>query len=144
MRKLLASVTIALLATSLLAPASGAPSKRKVTREYTLANGMVVFNSAEAHWTVGTAYQVFRPRAGERFVSFSITDDSGLPARGHIHIDANRDGELDPIDDFCDETPEPIKLGKAKKIEVGVIFGTCPDDTPAVVTQGTVTATFSR
>jgi hypothetical protein len=59
-------------------------------------------------------------------------------------MDSDGDGELDKIEDFCAETPKPIAVGEAKKIELGVIFGSCPDDSPALVTQGTVTATFTR
>ncbi|MBW3595032.1 MAG: hypothetical protein KY391_05585 [Actinobacteria bacterium] len=144
MRKIVAIPVICLFAASAVAPASGAQSTRKVTTEYTMANGMVAFNSASAHWTIGTAYHAFRPRAGERFVTFSISDDSGFPARGQIHIDADADGNLDRVEDFCGETRKPIKVGTAKEIELGVIFGTCPDNSPAIVTQGTVTATFSK
>lgn len=143
MRKLFAAVTLALLATSLFAPASSATSKRNVTKEYTMANGMVIYDSTHASWSLGTAWKVFRPKQGERFVSFAISDNSDQPVLGHIHIKPNRGGETKHID-FCNETPKPIRLGATKKIDVAVFTGTCPDGTPSVVTQGTITATFSR
>ena len=144
MRKLVTVLIACFLLTALLAPASGAPAGRQVSREYTMSHGVIAFNTAQAHWTLGAAYEVFRPNPGERFVALSITDDSGMPARGHVHMDADGDGKLDKIEDFCAETPQPIAVGEAKKIEVGVIFGSCPDDSPAIVTQGTVTATFTK
>lgn len=141
MRRIAGALTAGLLSISLSAPTSGAaPSDRKVTEAYTMANGMVVYNSAYAEWSIGTQYKVFRPQPGERFVSFSVSDDAGQPVTGHIHI--RRDGQLDHID-FCNET-RPIKLGAATRVEVGVHLGTCSNGTPSVVTQGTITATFSR
>lgn len=143
MRKVLAAATVALLATSLFAPASSATTTREVTKEYTMANGMVIYESAHATWSLGTAWKVFRPKDGERFVSFSISDNTDQPVLGHIHIKPNRDGETKHID-FCNETLKPIRLGATKKIDVAVFMGTCPDGTPSVVTHGTITATFSR
>lgn len=143
MRKTALALTAGLLAISLVSPASGGPNDRTVTKEYTMANGMVIYESTSATWSVGTAWKVFRPKPGERFVSISISDDLGRPVFGHTHFHQDGDGEVDEVD-FCNETPKPIRLGAAKKLEVAVFLGTCPDGTPSLVTQGTVTATFSR
>lgn len=142
MRKIVAILIGCCLAAACLTPVS-AGGGRQESQEYSLSTG-VAGHGTEAHWSMGTKYQVFRPREGERFVSLTIADKTGLPARGHIHMDADGDGKLDHITDFCGGTLDPIPVGRAKKIEVGVIFGTCPDDSPAVVTQGVVTATFTK
>jgi hypothetical protein len=145
MRKIVVVLVVGLVALSGFAPANGA-ANRTVNKPYTMANGVVVYGSIYAGWTLGTPYKVFRPEAGDRFVSFTIADEAGQPSRGHIHMDANGDGKLEHLD-FCTETPKPLRVGHAKKIEVAVLLGTCADEadpTPSVVTQGTITATFSR
>lgn len=142
MRKFAVALFAGLLTISLVAPATGGPN-RKVTKEYTMANGMVIYESASATWSLGTAWKTFRPEPGERFVSLSISEDTGQSVLGHIHIDADGDGEVEHLD-FCTETPEPVELGTAKKLKLAVFMGTCPDAMPSVVTQGTITATFSR
>ena len=142
MRRMIPFVLAGLIATSLATPASGEASKREVTKEYTMANGMVIYDSSSATWSLGTAWKIFRPRPVERFVSFSVSDDAGQSVFLHVHVDANGDGKKEHLD-FCDRTPKPIRLGATKKIEVAVFLGTCNDGTPSVVTQGTVTATFS-
>lgn len=143
MRKIVAIAAACLFVASLIGPASGAPSDRKVTKQYTMANGMVVFDSAEAQWSVGTAWKIFRPEAGERFVSVSVSDEADQPVYGHIHLKPEADGKTKDVD-FCNETTKPIRLGAAKKIDVAIFLGTCSDGTPSVVTEGTITATFSK
>lgn len=144
MRKGLLALAATLVATSLATPSVGAAGNRTETEDYTMSNGMVVFDSTEAHWTIGTAYQVFRARPGERLVSFSIADDTGQAVRGHIHMDMDNDGKLDHAKDFCSETPKPLEVRAGQKIEVGVLLGQCPDGSPSIVTEGTITATFLK
>lgn len=144
MRRIIAVAAACFFAASLISPASGAQSEREVTKEYTMADGMVILDSTHAAWTLGTAWKVFRPNAGERFVSFTASDDTDQSVYVHVHVDANGDGKNEHLD-FCTETPEPIRLGATRKIDVAVFLGTCPGDTtPSVVTQGTITATFTR
>ncbi|MGH2756739.1 MAG: hypothetical protein ACRDI3_03015 [Actinomycetota bacterium] len=144
MRRIVVALTAALLVASLLGPTSAAAaSNRTVTKPYTMAHGMVIYGATHATWSIGTAWKIFIPKPGERFVSFSVSDDTDQPVFGHIHIDANGNGRKEHID-FCSETSKPIRLGATEKIEVAVFLGTCPDGTPSLVTQGTVTATFSR
>lgn len=143
MPRIVALAAACFFATSLIGPAFGAQSERKVTRQYTMANGMVIYDSAHVTWSLGTAWEVFRPRSGERFVSFSVSDDSDQSVYLHVHVDANGDGKKEHLD-FCNETPKPITLGATRKIDVAVFLGTCPGGiTPSVVTEGTITATFS-
>lgn len=144
MRKALLVVAATVIAAALTAPSVGAAGNRTQTRSYTMSNGAVVFDSTEAHWTIGTAYKVFRAQPGERFVSFSIIDDTGQAVRGHIHMDMDNDGKLDHAKDFCGETPKPLRVREGRRIEVGVLLGQCPDGSPSIVTEGTITATFSK
>ncbi len=143
MPKITAVLVALLLTTSLAAAAAGADSNRKVTRQYTMAHGMVVHDSSSTTWSVGAAWTEFRPQSGERFISLAISDAADRNVYGHVHLDADGNGKVEHLD-FCDETRKPIQLGTAKKVEVAVFLGTCPDGTSSVVTQGTITATFSR
>lgn len=144
MGKLTPTLVACVLAVVLGAPASGAPSDRKVTKEYTMANGMVIYESTHATWDIGTAWKTFRPQPGEQFVSFSVSDDTGQPVYGHIHLDDAGGKRIDREIDFCNETQKPIRVDSTRRIEVAVFLGTCPNATPSVVTQGTITATFTK
>ncbi len=144
MRRALVVLVTGLTIAGLTVPASLASADREVTRDYSMSSGMVT-DGAEAHWYLGTEYQVFRAQPGEKHVSLTITDSTGQPARGHIHMDMNGDGKLDHVEDFCTTTADPIAIRPGRKIEVGVVMGTCPDGTtPSIATQGTITATFSK
>lgn len=121
---------------------AASPSPRVVERPYSMSNGMVTGNS-EAYWTVGTAFKAFKARRGERTVVFSITDEASPNVRGHIHTDVDGDGDVDHEADFCSES-EPIAVRPGQRIEVAVLLGECPDGEASLVTEGTITATFSR
>ena len=130
------------------APAAGAAKSRKVTEEYSMASGAFISHGGspggEAHWTLGSEYAQFRAAARERAVSLSVEDASGGAVRAHVHIDQDGDGKLDKQLDFCGSTTDPIAVKPGAVIEVGTIVGTCDDTTPSIVTEGTITATFSR
>jgi hypothetical protein len=141
MKRLMVVATVALLASA--APAAGAGKAREVTHDYRMSNGAFV-DHGEAHWTLGAAYAPFRAVGGERFVSLAIEDAAGQPVRGHVHIDQDNDGKLDDQLDFCGSTAKPIALERGARIEVGTIVGLCDDSSPSIVTEGTITATFTR
>ena len=143
MKKIAVSVVAGLLIASLAAPAAGGARARKVTHDYTVANG-VFWGHGEMHWTLGAEYAKFQTQRGERHVTLAIADASGAPVRGHVHIDQNADGELDDQVDFCGETAKPIALEPRAVVEVGVIMGMCDEATPSFVTEGTITATFTK
>lgn len=73
-----------------------------------------------------------------------IVDASGMTPSGHVHIDLDADGKLDRQVDFCGATSKPITVRSGSIIEVGTIFGTCEDGSPSIVTEGTITATFTK
>lgn len=141
----IALVAAATLAASMVAsaPASSAsPTGRDVTKEYSMSNGMVASGS-QAYWNVGTAYKVFKARRGERHVILNIADQASPSVRGHYHLDVDGDGKLDEGKDFCNES-QPIRIDPGQRIEVAVLMGECPGGDPSVVTEGTITATFTR
>ena len=145
MKTVTAIATVALLA--LAAPASGASKARDVTEGYSMASGAVIshgeVSGGEVHWSAGSHYAVFRAERGERFVTLAVEDQTGGPVMAHVHIDRNGDGKLDEQVDFCSES-EPIAVSKASVVEVGAIIGMCDGSSPSIVTEGTITATFSR
>lgn len=137
------AVAIAVASLVMLVTSSAAsPSQRAAERRYSMSNGMVA-GSSEAYWQIGTEFKVFKARPGERRVVFSIVDEAGPNVRGHIHTDVDGDGDVDHEADFCSES-EPIAVRPGQRIEVAVLLGECPDGEPSVVTEGTITATFSR
>ena len=141
MNKLTATIATALIAVSMAAPAAARAESREVTQEYTMANGAFV-GHGEAHWTLGAEYAVFRPERGERQVSITADDAVGEAVRVHVHV--YRHGKLDAQLDFCGSTDEPIKIQPGSFIEVGTIMGVCDNNTPSIVTEGMITATFSK
>jgi hypothetical protein len=145
MNKYIAVTAVALLA--LAAPASGAAGGREVTENYSMGSGAVVshgtVSDTEVHWTAGSQYLQFRAERGERFVSVVAEDTSGQPVAGHVHIDRDNDGKVDHEIDFCEKTAKPIAVTAGSVVEVGAIFGSC-DDSWSIVTEGSITATFTR
>lgn len=138
--KMFALAVAGLLAT----PGTGmtASSARAVEKTYSMSNGMIVASS-QAYWTIGVQFTTFRARAGERTVTLSIKDSVASNVRGHIHTDIDGDGDIDEAGDFCSES-DPIKVRPGQRVEVAVLLGECPDGEPSVVTEGTITATFTR
>jgi hypothetical protein len=132
----------------LAAPASGAGKTREASEEYSMASGAVVSHGevegGEVHWSAGSHYAKFRAERAEKFVTLAVEDAAGGPVLAHAHIDRNGDGDLDQQVDFCGETSEPIAVTKGSVVEVGAIFGMCDESTPSIVTEGTITATFTR
>ena len=140
MRKITTVLIAAVAFGSLAAPVS-AEDGRTVTRDYSMAQGTITGNNSVS-WRMGTETHVFKIRRGEKSVSFAITDATGQAAVGHVHLDADGDGDGEVESyNFCSATDAPIELGAAKVIEVQVLMGTC-ENRPAVVTRGTITATF--
>ena len=121
---------------------AGATPVRDETHEYTMANGAFV-GHGEAHWTLGAEYAVFEVRKGEHAVQFEIVDESGSPVRGHVHVYLDEDDKIDDTVDFCGTTPKPISVHPGATVEVGTIMGLCNDTSPSIVTEGTITATFT-
>lgn len=145
MKKLLTIALAGVLALSLAPVAAADPSTaRVVSREYSQPNGIVIAGVVYAFFDLTADVPAFSARSGERKVSISIADDLGQPARGHIHLDRDGDGELDGARDFCGSTSKPLTITARSTLRVSVVGGTCADGTPAFATSGTVTATFHK
>lgn len=140
MTRMLAIALAGFLVLSLWTPAGASSSTRKVTRQYTRPNAVVV--AGLGVWFDLNDEPSFSARSGEGRVSFAIEDDFGTPVRGHIHLDRDGDGELDAARDFCGATSKPLSITPRSQLEVWVVTGACPDGSPAFATSGTVTAIF--
>ena len=143
MRK--AAWTIALTAVASLlamtATGSAASSTRTEEKEYTMSSGMIAGGS-EAYWSIGTEYQAFRPRYGEKSVVFSATDAASPNVTIHVHYVSGH-GKVKEGGSFCNKTkPLPVKF--SHHFEVAVLIGECPGGDVSVATEGTITATFSK
>ena len=146
MKKPTIMLLTALLAVALAAPASGAPEGREVSKDYSMASGAFVGHGqfgSEVHWTLGAAYQSFEARSGERSVTLKVDDAFGETVMAHVHVYRNDDNKIDEEMDFCG-TSKPIAVRSGTVVEVGTIMGFCDDNTPSIVTEGNITATFTR
>ena len=85
----------------------------------------------------------FKPRAGERFVSVVVKDDSGFPVRAVVGQDLDGDNRDDIRTEICERTKEPVKLRKGANVIVWAQEGDCNGQL-GLATYGTVTATFTR
>lgn len=91
--------------------------------------------------TIGGA--VFKTGTDDRFVSLKIADAAGLPVRAAIYTGPHGRGQY--VADVCGSTKDSIELPPdSQQLIVYVLQGPCADGTPAAVTQGTISATFSN
>jgi hypothetical protein len=142
MIKRLLALTVALAVVALPA-ASQAKRSRTDSGEYNavVANTDPAGPSAQGHITNGVA---FTPRAGERFVSIVVQDESGLPAPAVVGQDLDGDGVDDVTQDICGQSASPIAFKRGIDVVVWAQEGPCEDGTMGAATFGTVTATFTR
>jgi hypothetical protein len=144
MTRKIALLTLALMLLGAAVPALAKSVKqRTATGEY---NTLTVDTDDPGSVTAGRFSNVvsFTPREGERFVSVSIVDKSGLPARAVVGQDLDGDGNEDVSAEICGATTAPIALKKNATVLVSAQEGPCEDGTNAMATFGTVTATFTR
>ena len=97
--------------------------------------------------TAGSIYHSngvrFRPKAGERFVSVTITDSTGTTVPARIEQDLDGDREADLMHEFCGSTDSPVEIVPNAQVVVWMTDGSC-DGTAGAWTSGVMTATFSR
>lgn len=96
---------------------------------------------AAGRFSNGVSFDV---RKGEHFVSVSVADQSGMPTRAVVGQDLDGDGKEDVSQEICGASTSPIALKKGATVLVWVQEGPCEDDTNAVSTVGTITATFTH
>ena len=142
MRRLMATV----LMVGLVTVGGSASAGRSFVEEkdYSGSQGFSMQDQVNAYWTnlLGEIPQSVAP-AGARTVSVKITDQTGQPIAGHIHVDHHGDGKKVKSFDICAETPAPLPLGRHSMVEVLVVSGTCGTDL-SLPTSGTVTFTYGR
>jgi hypothetical protein len=84
-----------------------------------------------------TSVEVY-PKAGERWVSVTATDDSGLPVRVEVAQGGDR-----VIGRFCGGPHDPVRVKPLYMVELIMFSGTCQSG-PSVATTGTLEVTFLR
>ena len=149
MRKVLTTVLVVLLGLSMIGVAQA--GKRRVQRT---ASGEYVASTSTTG--IGVTWESpagnismvpFPVKAGERFASFEILDDSGFPTGGIVTFDLDGDGEAEGESvDFCAHSEQPIDIPRGTQI-VHVRVGTGPcgsDNSLHVATSREVKATFSN
>lgn len=129
---------------------SAAP--REITKTYVLPSGVGAgedgyafgyFELSESE-TVGGA--VFRASCGEGRFEVALADQTGLPVRALVGVDADGptgDAPQSFVAEVCGATGEPVNVMPGAEVTVFVLEGACSDGTPAAATTGTVTMTFS-
>lgn len=139
------ALALGMLGGALIAPAQ-AGKKRKPKRverqaeaSYTGAFNVLYFSSGGQNFG-GVAF----PTGGsEKFVALEIKDASGLPSFATIGQDLDGDSFADTSHEMCGKTEEPIQIEPGYDVTVFLKQGPC-NGGPALVTEGTVAATFSN
>lgn len=143
MRRLIA---LGLTTFVVLAAGSSASAKRTLVeeKEYSGAQGFSVQDQVNVFWTnlVAEVPRSTAP-AGAKTVSVQITDQTGQPVAGHVHVDGHGDGKKVKAYDICAETPAPLALEPHSVVEVLVVSGSCAGGF-GLATSGTITFTYDR
>ena len=85
------------------------------------------------------------PTIKEKYVQVQMEDATGMSIAGYVSQgDTDGDGIGNLYGDFCGGHPEPIKMLASAPLRVSFYNGACDDGTPSIVTQGTITVTFSN
>lgn len=111
------------------------PFRATETKAYSVV-GNATFGIDDPMPIVRSAEVYFLP-AGRRFVSLEARDASGLPVGAKIVQDDVRS------DLFCGKTDRPLIVNPKVPFKVLLFSGACAGGA-SVVTEGTVTATFSK
>lgn len=144
-RAIAVALALGLLGGALVAPAE-AGKKRKPKRverraeaSYTGAFNVLYFSTGGENFG-GVAF----PTGGsEKYLSLEIKDASGLPSFATVGQDLDGDDFADTSHEVCGKTEEPIKIEAGYDVTVFLKQGPC-GGSPALVTQGTVSAIFSN
>ena len=141
MRKIIAAVGIAGLLVSGLgahAQAGRKPKARTATIDYTNPNAVSIGPGNLAVYSEPTGgFHLFKTKRSEDHASFAVEDASGQAVAAAIY----QNGDL--VDRFCGSA-DNIKLPGGTSVIVELYAGVCQDNTPSMVTQGTITGTFKN
>ena len=142
-RAIAVALALGMLGGALAAPAEAGKKKKKVSRSaeatYTGAFNVLYLNAGGQNFG-GVALPT---GSGEKFVSIEIKDASGLPSGATVGQDLNGDDQADTSTPVCGKSAEPIEIEPGYDVTVFLKQGPC-DGGPAIVTEGTVVATFSN
>jgi hypothetical protein len=150
MRRLIVlAVVLVLFVVAIGGPASAADGSRSTTQEYEAPNGLQLGGTGDDdgwYWVVygNPPFPTFRSQRGETAVSIEIEDEVGEVTAGHVHVDADRDGEVDWHASVCGKSDRPISIAPRAIVEVWILSGSCRDGTQSIATSGLVTATFHK
>ncbi|MGH2729200.1 MAG: hypothetical protein ACRDJI_01165 [Actinomycetota bacterium] len=141
----LAALLVVVLA---VGPAPASEGSRGVTVEYEAPDALQFADprSGEGYFVLfgDPPFPTFYAQRGETHVGIEIEDELGKVTAGHIHVDSNRDGQVDAHMSVCGKTEKPLSITPGAKLEIWILSGTCRDGTASIATQGLVTATFHR
>lgn len=138
-RVVLGIVALGLVLASSLSGAAlaGKKASRTARADYTSPNSVGAGEQRYGVYSDVTGwYLSFKTKPGEDHVSLNVTDKTGTAVAGTIYIKGERKTH------FCGSSDD-VRLNGARSISVILWTGACEDDTPSVVTQGTVEAVFS-
>lgn len=142
---LLASLALLIEAQPTVAHAEHGGAKRAETRNYTGPSPAAATEGAYASACTSTSpidfvCARFDLKPTDRFISLSITDLSGRPIYAIAWDDSDQE-----IVEFCGETARPVPSPGGDFFYVEVIAANSRLGCyPSTVTQGTITATFTR
>jgi hypothetical protein len=133
------SMVLVLLVSALVQTANAAPSPRTSSIGYDGPNGIVI-SSATDGLTISTVQSgKIEVLPGERFVSATITDDSGQPVAAEVH-----QGGAD-LGLVCGKGAEELTLVTKKPVHLHLLFGASTDCAGvSVPSTGTIELSFSR
>lgn len=143
MRRLMAMGLTILALLAMTGPA-GAGRTFVEEKEYSSSQGVSFDNQVNFYWTnlLAEVPMSVAPRWAKT-VSLEITDQTGQPIAGHIHIDEDGDGKRVKSHDICAKTDAPLELPPNSTVEVMIISGTC-GTAFSLPTSGTVSFTYGR
>lgn len=113
--------------------------ERRETGGYVGGKGSVPGGAPEVY----TDETVFETLAHERRVSVVVNDRSGQAVSATLRQDADGDGTWEVEEAICGGTVQPVAIRGGSPVVVKVQPGPCADGTPAVMTSGSIEATFT-
>jgi hypothetical protein len=139
-RSIVVMLILGVLLGAMLPAQAGKKKTRTATADY-FAPAYLSWNPTGEHNIGGVN---FPTGSGERYVSIEIEDTTGMDVSAAVGQDPEGDGTVTTTP-FCTSTAEPVPIDPGLEVTVFVFVGPCTDPAgPALATQGTVTATFSK
>ena len=143
------ALVLALCVAVLAGITSGASAATRADRTETLTYEDPAIGVSFPQYTMETCFTgclVFDVLPGESFATVRADDLLGPDVALAVFAwDGDADSPRYTGKEFCTETDEAFRLPRwTRKLWVEVLIGPCSDGTPAMATQGSVTASFSN